>query len=855
MSRRSQPSGAQNRKRKKKDNEMVQALQGSLNRFFVRQKNENPENVCVDDVSLNENPEEICVDNVRDENENTDNICVDDVTLNENTENVCAHKSENSESENVCADKSEPENVNTPNIFDPRVWDGLDTNMRDLLAKKGPIRETDTTFPKDKLGRHFASHHYVRKLRNGDCIDRRWLVYSKELDRAFCFCCKLFKMTHSKSQLATEGINDWKHLGDTLVMHENSPDHMRSLKTWSELRVRLNTNQTIDKDLQELIKKDTAHWKEVLVRIIAVVKCLAEYNLAFRGTNEKIYVESNGNFLGILQMIAEFDPVMKQHFQRIQEKETHYHYLSHKIQNELIEMLASEVKSAILKIIKEAKYFSVILDCTPDASHKEQMTLIIRCVDVLSSPIKVEEFFLEFLVVDDTSGLGLFTALQDVLKSLDLDINYVRGQGYDNGSNMKGKHQGVQTRLIEINKRAFYMPCGCHSLNLVLCDIANSCHKAKTFFGTCQTIYTVFSSSTKRWNVLLEYINDLTVKSLCATRWESHVESVKAIKSQLAQIKEALIKLSKVSDDGKVCRDAESLVNGELSSFEFILSLVIWHEILYKINLVSKKLQSKDMLLDVAVKNLEGLVDYFKTYRKTGFDNAIIEAKEIANNMGIEPEFPIKRSFRRKKQFDEIPNTERERQSAQDTFRTDYFYVLVDGALVQLESRFEQMKYFESIFGFLFDASQFVYLDDNDLKKSCLNLEDALTNDGDSDIDGKYLLAELQILQEMLPHEAYRGERPWTSIQIMEFAKKMDMFPNVMLAYKILLTVPVTVASAERSFSKLKLLKSYLRSTMSQERLNGLAVLSIESKFLANIDYDKVIDIFASKNARRHRFK
>ena len=98
-------------------------------------------------------------------------------------------------------------------------------------------------------------------------------------------------------------------------------------------------------------------------------------------------------------------------------------------------------------------------------------------------------------------------------------------------------------------------------------------------------------------------------------------------------------------------------------------------------------------------------------------------------------------------------------------------------------------------------------------------------------------------------------DNPWTSIQIMEFAKKMDMFPHVLLAYRILLTVPVTVASAERSFSKLKLLKSYLRSTVSQERLNGLAILSIESKFLANIDYDKVIDVFASKNARRHRFR
>ncbi|PWA49684.1 hypothetical protein CTI12_AA479530 [Artemisia annua] len=84
---------------------------------------------------------------------------------------------------------------------------------------------------------------------------------------------------------------------------------------------------------------------------------------------------------------------------------------------------------------------------------------------------------------------------------------------------------------------------------------------------------------------------------------------------------------------------------------------------------------------------------------------------------------------------------------------------------------------------------------------------------------------------DMLPNGAYERERPWKSIQIMEFTKKMDMFPNVLLAYKILLTIPVTVASAERSFSKLKILKSYQRSTMSQERLNGLAIVSIGSKF------------------------
>ncbi|GKB11402.1 zinc finger MYM-type protein 1-like protein [Tanacetum coccineum] len=635
---------------------------------------------------------------------------------------------------------------------------------------------------------------------------------------------------------------------------------MINFRTWSELRVRLNTNQTINKELQELIKKDTTHWKEVLIRIIAVVKCLAEYDVPFRGSNEKLYKMSNGNFLGIIQMIAEFDPVMKEHFRRIKDKETHYHYLSQKIQNELIEMLASEIKNEIIKKIKEAKYYSVILDCTPDVIRQEQRkTLIIRCVDVSSSPIKVEEFFLEFLVVEDTSGLGIFNVLQNVLMSLDLDINHVRGHGYDNGSNMKGKHQGVQKRLLDINPRAFYMPCGFSIVpKFSVSDMGriNFLEKnAKLFFGTCQTIYTVFSSSTKQWSVLLEYINELTLKSLCATRWESHIESVKAIKTQLPQIKESLKKLAKVSEDGKLCRDALSLVNGEFSSFDFVLSLVIWYDILFRINLVSKKLQSNEMLIDVALKNLKGLVSYFENYRETGYENAISQAEQIAETIRVEPEFPVKRTPYRKKHFDEIPNTEREQQSAKENFRTDYFLILVDMALTQLNSRFEQMKYFESIFGFMFDASKLFYLDDTNLKECCSNLESALTNDKDCDIDGNDLFMELQILQDMLPNGAYEGERPWTSIQIMEFTKKMDMLPNVLLAYKILSTISVTVASAERSFSKLKILKSYMRSTMSQERLHVLAIVSIESSFLANLDYDKIIDVFASRNVRRHQFR
>ena len=72
----------------------------------------------------------------------------------------------------------------------------------------------------------------------------------------------------------------------------------------------------------------------------------------------------------------------------------------------------------------------------------------------------------------------------------------------------------------------------------------------------------------------------------------------------------------------------------------------------------------------------------------------------------------------------------------------------------------------------------------------------------------------------------------------------LDSFPNTCIAYKILLTILITIAFAKRIFSKLKLIKSYLRSTISQEKLCGLAILSIENEMLKKFEYKILISQF-----------
>ncbi|XP_065662667.1 zinc finger MYM-type protein 1-like [Hydra vulgaris] len=247
---------------------------------------------------------------------------------NNNTENEVACQGPSNEIQEVESVESTMHNneLDSDTILreDPALWPlQLKENERMKYLNKGYafFQNIDSNFESSKRMfknqyRYYSVKYFQKVINNGEKCDRKWLMFSESTGCVFCYVCKLFS-TDYDNVFVKRGFYNWKKAKQTIFGHENSKEHIQCMIRWIEF---IKQNTHVDEYMVSQIKREFNYWSAILNRIVAVIRFLAGRGLAFRGHNEVIGSSNNGNYLGILELLTQFDPVLKQHITLLQIK-------------------------------------------------------------------------------------------------------------------------------------------------------------------------------------------------------------------------------------------------------------------------------------------------------------------------------------------------------------------------------------------------------------------------------------------------------------------------------------------------------------------------------------------------------
>lgn len=724
---------------------------------------------------------------------------------------------------------------------DPAKWPDIITdNFRGECIERGPLyfQNRAESFPSSERQyktqkRYMSPHLFARKAVNGEAYERHWLMYSKSKGCVYCFMCKLF--SSNPSSFTTHGFSDWKRGEEKVCAHENSVEHRNCVAAWL---TRSNSSSTIDKELVKHLVTQTAYWTEVMKRVVVVIKLLAERGLAFRGSEEVFGSPRNGNYMGVLEAIAQFDPFLEEHIKRYGNKgKGHPSYLSKTICDEFIELMAKAVKDSLIEEVKRAKYFSLIVDSTPDLTHVDQLSVVLRyCLNA-----KVHERFLGFVPIESHTGLYLFDTVMSLLTTNGISISNCRGQAYDNASNMSGKYKGLQAQIKQLNNLAVYVPCAGHSLNLVGACSVDSCLEAVKFFSVTQRLYAFFVASPKRWKCLLDSMDStgehLVLKSLSQTRWSRHAESCKAIMKNFSAILRCLEHIAKDEEEnGDTRNEARSLLK-KMAKLETAFMAIFWCEILERFDKTSVALQKPGLDISTAVdllSSLEGFVDSLRPL----FDTFEARARTMSSSQCYQDEG-------KRIAVSKYPDGKSDcRLRGRKKFLVETYNVVLDCLGSALRVRKAAYADLCEKFGFL------KLLTENGSMISLAQQAERLVETYTNDLEPVFPTEIIQFAN-FLQSSGCQDTSALGIIKLLHERQLINVFPNLSIALRMYLSIPVTNCESERSFSKLSLIKNRLRSNLVDDKLNSLAIMSIERDLVRDLSFEQTISDFAKAKARK----
>ncbi|CAF0959948.1 unnamed protein product [Brachionus calyciflorus] len=285
-----------------------------------------------------------------------------------------------------------------------------------------------------------------------------------------------------------------------------------------------------------------------------------------------------------------------------------------------------------------------------------------------------------------------------------------------------------------------------------------------------------------------------------------------------------------------------SCIYGLISTFSFIFFLEVLTLLFNITNILSLEIQTIDLdysnmksLADSTVEKLENL--------KENENFRVILEKSSNLLMKIDPE------------SSEIPPLKKRKRNDSGFINEDNYFIkyckIIDVFVETITQRFESSNIdpISSIFKLITSKEE----QDFSVLKNTLNLFLKY-------VDEKRLETELALWYPFKKNLNFELDE----CQIIQKAEKMrqlfltpnvdKIFPNITILYRIYLSLPISNAHSERSFSTLRRLKTYLRSNISEQRLNDMAILNIESEEALKIDENKILEIFASKKNRKLKF-
>ncbi|CAH2002434.1 unnamed protein product [Acanthoscelides obtectus] len=458
-----------------------------------------------------------------------------------------------------------------------------------------------------------------------------------------------------------------------------------------------------------------------------------------------------------------------------------------------------------------------------------------------------------FIAVTDCSAAGLKTAFLNLTKEYGIDLTKCRGQGYDGANVMSGIYGGLQTLIKEHAPNADYVHCAAHALNLVLNDAARHVREISTFFDNLEKVYTFFGNSIKRWAMLSDDPSEkylITLKKVCPTRWSSRNDALLAVKKNFLLIMKTLYQLNLISNKKDEREECKNIIN-ILESYDFLVLVTFFSSLFEIINPISKALQHENNDLQKSSILLSNLLNRLCQLRnQISFNSLLNESKDLAKEWGVTTVFKNSRRKITKRFFDELSQDERI-SDPESYFKVNVYYCCLDILISQTKERFQSLCDLSSMFEILQPEKLL-----SSSNEEILIASGKLSVKYSKDISVN-LCDQLKALKTCLKSEIQKiySIKELIELLLVKFNSLASSFPEVITACFLFLTLPVTTATAERSFSKLKLIKNYLRTSMGQERLSDLSLLSIEVETLEKLKsssaINDLINQFAEKKARR----